>query len=103
MIDYNIISYSFSIITISIGLIMFLFSNFRMKYLSGFVILSLGSRIGYWLFVEIGNEISLVLKIAMIIFFGLIILSSSIGILLSNDGKAKNDAVHAVSEPGVKK
>lgn len=91
MIDCNMISYSFSVAILLIGAISFLMSNFRMRYLSASVVLSVGTRIMYWAALELKDMVSSVLFMFIISFFALGIFSSTLGIALSNDGRTKND------------
>lgn len=93
MIEPNTLSYGFSIIILLIGIISFLMSNFRMKYLSAAVVLSVGTRAMYWAAIELKDIVPTVLFMFLIGFFALGIFFSTIGIALSNDGRTKsNDA-----------
>ena len=92
MIDTNYISYLISVGLIIIGVIAFLFSNLRIKYLNAAVISSVGLRLVYWTYIELIkiNITSLVAKIIMHAAIGMFILGvlgSSISILLRNDGR----------------
>ena len=96
MIDTNLLSYGFSVVVLLIGVISFLMSDFKMKYLSAAVVLSVGTRTMYWAAIELKDIVPTVLFIFLIGFFALGIFFSTMGIALSNDGR--NDVKGGLSE-----
>lgn len=90
MIDSNMISYGISVALIFIGIISFAIT-LKFKYLNGFVILSVGQRIAYWVYDILKSEEPRWLILLILGFFCCGIFFSALGILLKNDVKEVND------------
>lgn len=85
--DLNTLSYYFSIGILSIGILSFIVSRFKHKYIASSVVLAVGTRISYFIYEELIGKIDNILFFFIMIFFIIGIIMTSISILLQNDGR----------------
>lgn len=87
MVEPNLISLYLSWGILILGILAFLFSNLKLKYLTSSVILAIGLRLAYWVYLEMESFLSPFWMVCLLGAFLIGIIGSSISILFSVPAK----------------